>query len=169
MGVLLIENSNTEQKAKELDELIDLAETVSSELKLLKSKLRNNLIAFTFSSIMAVMAISIRLGVLYTQSDISKLLSPFLLIAISIVFSLISIYSLNLYRKTERALTQEYTILNKLHDMITIHKKGFDSDLGAVTNAIYEMKLSRIEFNFESNSKNGFWELIAKALGVHLH
>ena len=67
--------------------------------------------------------------------------------------------------KTNNEITQENKILTKLYNIITTHKRIIDDDLGTLSNTIYEMRLSRIEFNFDNTSKNPLLKLITSILG----
>ncbi len=159
---MVLEQNNLEQKTKELDELIDLAEEVSLRVKLLDSEAKGNLRVIT--GLMTLLCIVFYLRNFKSYASDNGFII-FIFIIIVVVCPLLIFLLVNQYRKNKKEIKQETTILNKLHDMITVHKNGFESELGIVSNAIFEMKLSRIEFNFDNVSKNPFFRLITSILG----
>lgn len=158
---MVLEQNNLEQKTKELDELISLAENISSQIKLLEDRSRFNL----FGTIMLATLVNLLLLVFRFTSNSFTIFDNYpslILFSISLVMA---IFTFIQFRKDTKTINQEIVVLTKLHNMITTHKRSVDSDLGILSNTIYEMRLSRIEFNFDNNSKNPFFKLITSILG----
>lgn len=162
---MVVEQNNLEQKTKELDELITLAEQVSSKIKLLKNNFTINLIVFV------MLIVSVGIYYPYIVSFINftfpneKNFDFVAQLTIFLSFFIISIATVIKNNKIRKEIADEDKILTKLHNMITTHKRGIDNELGILSNAIYEMRLSRIQFNFNNTSKNPLFRLITSLLG----
>jgi hypothetical protein len=157
---MVLEQNSLEQKTKELDELINLAENISSQIKLLEDRLRFNL----FGVMMLATLVNVILLVFSLMSDSFTIFNNYPSLILFFITLAMIIFTLIQHRKDRATINKEIVVLTKLYNMITTHKQSVDSDLGILSNTIYEMRLSRIEFNFDNTSKNPLLKLITSIL-----
>jgi ABC-type multidrug transport system fused ATPase/permease subunit len=157
---MVLEQNSLEQKTKELDELINLAENISSQIQLLEDRLRFNL----FGVMMLATLVNVILLVFSLTSDSFAISNNYPSLILFFITLAMIIFTLIQHRKDRATINKEIVVLTKLYNMITTHKRSVDNDLGILSNTIYEMRLSRIEFNFDNPSKNLFFRLITLIL-----
>lgn len=139
---------NSQEKIKELDELIDLSEKVSDKVSNL-TKRRNFAFLSIISSGVILISIFISFFIYVNRFTMIKSDEFYLLASASMsILGLILSYSIIERRKVNNEIENEIEILDKLYEMITNLKET--TDLGIVSKAIYEMRLSRIQFSYKT-------------------
>jgi len=145
-----------EKRSDELEQLVSMAEKVSTTVDELGSKITN----LKMIMMLSMIGIYISFGAvafLYSKSNFAAQISSVLYIAIfaiSVVILIISVYlsfqvSIKI-KRTKKSLESERIILHHLLDMVFEYKDNLNqNELSIVEYAILDMRLKRIKFSTE--------------------
>ena len=135
---------NSQEKIKEFDELIELSEKVSDKISTLTKKRNLIFLLILFDSI--IISFCVYLFINFSEHSKALLENGFMISATTIsILGLTLSYLVIERRKVNSEIQNENIILDKLFKMISNLKES--TDLGNVSRAIYEMRLSRIQFS----------------------
>lgn len=142
-------DTNSQEKIRELDELIELSEKVSDKINLL-TKRRNFTFLFLIFSSGFIGIVTFISCLYYLNRFININLEALFALSCAIftILTFITMYGLKERRKIDYEIENEKIILNRLFEMIANLKET--TDLGIVSKAIYEMRLSRIQFSYKT-------------------
>lgn len=147
-----------QEQIKELDELIELAESISSEMSVVITKSNR----ITVYALLILIFCPILYGYYFTDFTFCGVNS----LIVTVIIILVALLAVNLqWRRVKVVTNRDGVVLDRLYNMISNHKQSIQSQLGLISNAIYEMKLSRIRFHFSaqenpSNSWLGYFKSI---------
>jgi hypothetical protein len=138
-----------QEKIKELDELIELSEKISDKINAL-TKRRNLMFLLSVLYCILIYTFLVYLYINFNDEQYKTFLeNGFMISALTIsILGLGLSYLINERIKANREIENEKIILDRLFEMITNLKET--TDLGTVSKAIYEMRLSRIQFSYKT-------------------
>ncbi len=146
-------NLTKEHKINELEELIELAEKISTNIDTINDDIRNskyNGIIFFFITIFICL---FGLKFFFELQKEYNSLAPFLYSTGIFFFVIVTTKLFNSITNQKKSLVNENLILEDLLNMIHSYKGIVYNDISLVKKAVIDMRLSRIKFNKQSSNK----------------